>query len=161
MNTRCKRPTPGFTIIELLVVVVLAIILGSLVALTYSGVRAKDRNTGRQNSVDSLQSKLEEYYAQNSAYPTLAQLNTPSWRTQNLRTLSKNALHDPRWNASNKTCTESGQPVAATQPAANCYSYQVTAADGSACDNLKAMCAHYTLTTLLEGGDRYVKTSLN
>jgi type IV pilus assembly protein PilA len=160
-----KRTVPsrtfGFTVIELLVAIVLLVILGSLVALTYSGVQAKNRNSSRQTDIDKLQGQLEAYYAENSKYPSLADLNTPTWRSQKLKDLSARALQDPRWGTSIKNCTTDGKAVAANTPAANCYSYQVTAANGDACDNVKTDCAHYTLTALLEGGDKYVRSSLN
>ena len=59
-----KPVSSGFTIIELLVVLVILCILGSLVALTYSGVQAKNRNAERQMEVDTLKGQLESYYAQ-------------------------------------------------------------------------------------------------
>jgi prepilin-type N-terminal cleavage/methylation domain-containing protein len=161
MKASSSRRTSGFTVIELLVVIVLVVILGSLVALTYSGVRAKNRNASRQTTVDALQGQLEAFYAENSKYPTLADLNNATWRSQQLKNLPSDALQDPRWNKDAKSCTTDGKPVATTTPAANCYSYQVTAANGDACDNVKTDCAHYTLTALLEGGDKYVKSSLN
>ncbi len=150
----------GFTVIELMVVVVILVILGTLVALTYSGVQAKDRNGTRQTTVQKLQGQLETYYAQTTKYPTLAQLNSAAWRQQNTK-LAADGLRDPRWNASNKNCTSANQATAASQPATNCYSYQVTSADGSACNNTTVDCAHYTLTAKLEGGDNFVKSSLN
>ncbi len=145
-----------------MVVVVVVVILGALVALTYSGVQAKNRNGDRQTAIDTLQSQLETYYyAENTKYPTLAQLNDAAWRAKNLPKLAANGLQDPRWSAKVTACTTGGKAVAAATPAANCYSYQVTAANGDACDNVKVDCVHYTLTAFLEGGDKYVKSSLN
>ncbi len=151
----------GFTIIELTVVVVILIILSTLVALTYSGVRSKNRNSQRQQDINALQGQLEAYYAQTDKYPTFANLNDAAWRTANLKNLSATALKDPGWKKSSKDCTSGDTAVAVNQPKTNCYSYQVTASDGSACDNAKIPCAHYTLTAILEGGDKYVKSSLN
>ncbi len=160
-NSKTRGKSLGFTIIELLVVIVLALILASLVALTYSGVQAKNRNVARQDAIDTLQGQLEAFYAENSQYPALANLNDPAWRTANLKKLSAGAVKDPHWSKSTTGCMANGQPTTSAKPIANCYSYQVTAADGSACDNLKAACGHYTLTATLEGGEKYVKSSLN
>ncbi|HKU18967.1 MAG TPA: hypothetical protein VJP80_06910 [Candidatus Saccharimonadales bacterium] len=161
MKQTAPSQSVGFTIIELLVAVVLLVILGSLVALTYSGVQAKNRNSTRQTAIDTLQGQLEAYYAENSKYPSLAELNNPTWRSQKLKNLPTNGLQDPRWNVSIKNCTSGNKAIVATAPTANCYSYQVTAANGDACDDVTADCAHYTLTALLEGGDKYVRSSLN
>lgn len=151
----------GFTVIELMVVIVILLILGALVALTYSGVQAKNRNSARQDAINQIQAELETYYAQTNKYPTLANLNDASWRKQNAEKLTSGILRDPRWNNNATDCTANGNAVAASKPAINCFSYQVTASDGNACDNVKSDCGHYTLTAHLEGGEKYVKSSLN
>lgn len=160
MYTKCDA---GFTVIELLIIAIIVGILGTLVATTYHGVQAKNRNAERQSSIKELQSHLETYYAQqeNSHYPTFANLSDPKWRAKHLPNLPENALRDPQWTKDVKDCTVNGQPAPSAKPVAKCYSYQVTAADGSACDNNKVPCAQYTLTATFEGGDKYVKSSLN
>jgi type II secretory pathway pseudopilin PulG len=163
MNTPSSRTQQGFTIIELLIVVLLLIILGTIVALTYSGVQAKNRNGERQTTVNALQGQMEAYYAQYNKYPTLANLNDANWREKNTKNLAADVLQDPRWNKNIQQCTNTstGKAIAASQPADNCFSYQVTGSDAGACDNIKVDCAHYTLTAKLEGGQKYVKSSLN
>ena len=163
MNTRSSRSQQGFTIIELLIVVLLLLILGSIVILTYSGVQTKNRNSERQSTVDTIQGQMEAYYAQYNKYPTLANLNDPNWRAKNTKDMGEDALKDPRWKNTNKQCTNTAtsKAIAADQPTDNCYSYQVTGSDAGACDNNKVDCAHYTLTAKLEGGEKYVKSSLN
>lgn len=162
MNRRkLSSKQKGFTIIELMVVIVALIILSTLVAITYSGVRSKNRNSQREQDINSLQGQLEAYYAQTDKYPTLANLNDPKWRAANLKNLATNGLKDPKWNKKNKNCTADGAAVASSEPAENCYSYQVVASDGSPCDNANTPCAHYTLSANLEGGDKYAKSSLN
>ncbi len=161
MNKTRFSKYSGFTIIELLVVIVIVCILTALVGLTYSGIQAKNRNTQRQTTIDVLKGQLETYYAGTNVYPTSAQLNNATWRTQNLKHLPPDALQDPRWTSKNTDCTMSGKAITSSKPTNDCYSYQVTATDGSACDNDKTPCAHYTLTAWLEGGEKYVKSSLN
>lgn len=155
------RREQGFTLIELLVVSVIVGILATLVAMTYSGVQAKNRNSNRQADIDLVQGKLEAYYVEKSKYPSLTELNDAGWRAQNLKNFSNDILNDPQWNDKAKTCTGTdGQPAFAPAPAGKCYSYQVTAADGSACGATVA-CVQYSLTATFEGGEKYVKTSLN
>lgn len=159
MNIR--KHTSGFTIIELLVVVVIIGILSTLVITTYSGVQAKNRNGNRQVAIDNLQSQLETYYAQYSRYPTYDNLNDDAWRQANLKDFQSKSLEDPRWDSKNTACTTSGKAVIADEPSTDCYSYQPIGPDGTVCDNDKVMCAQYTLTAILEGGGKYVKGSLN
>ena len=151
----------GFTLIELLVVAIIVGILGTLVAMTYSGVQAKNRNAQRQASIDTLQSEMETYYADNNKYPSLAQLNDSSWRQKNLKNFDNGDVRDPRWNNKVAGCTANGQPDFAGTPTAKCYSYQATTADGSPCTDPAVSCTQYSLTAMLEGGEKYVKTSLN
>ncbi len=150
----------GFTIIELAVAGVLLFIVTALIILTASGIQAKNRNGDRLSDIDALRGQLEGYYAATDKYPTLANVNDPAWRAANMPRLTNGALDDPLWRQ-DSLCTNAGKPTLAAGPTANCYSYQVAASDGSACDNNAKLCVHYTLTTILEGGERYVKSSLN
>jgi general secretion pathway protein G len=167
MSTRQKRlvqlqnEQSGFTLIELIIVIIILGILLTVVATTYRGVQARNRNGQREAGITTLQGGLETYYAQTSTYPTLAELNSPSWVTKHLSETPASALQDPHWSSSVKSCTSRGHSIIIGHPAANCYSYQVISTDGSACNNVQTMCAHYTLTTKLEGGSKFVKSSLN
>lgn len=151
----------GFTLIELLVVGVIVGILATLVAMTYSGVQAKDRNAKRQANVNALQSQLETYYAEKTRYPSLTQINDPNWRQQNLKGTPTFTATDPQWNDKTTACSHNKQVVFASDPAAKCYSYKATTTDGSACTDANVACTQYTLTASLEGGEKYTKTSLN
>jgi prepilin-type N-terminal cleavage/methylation domain-containing protein len=158
---KLSRTQAGFTLIELLVVMIIVGILGTLVAMTYSGVQTQDRNKERQRDINALKSQLETYYAQHSQYPTLANLNDAIWRKANFKDLPEDRLVDPRWNDKTMGCVSGGKSITVDTPTKNCYAYQVRATDGAVCDNAGAVCAQYTLTASFEGGDRYVKSSLN
>jgi prepilin-type N-terminal cleavage/methylation domain-containing protein len=164
---RQKRYTPlqtverGFTMIELVIVVIILGVLLTVVATTYRGVQARNRNNQREANITTLQGSLEEYYAETSLYPTLANLNSSTWVSAHLRDTPISILQDPHWSTSAKECTVAGHSVLISSPAPNCYSYQPVTSDGSACNNVGELCAHYTLTAELEGGGRYTKSSLN
>jgi prepilin-type N-terminal cleavage/methylation domain-containing protein len=151
----------GFTLIELLIVSIVVGVLATLVAMTYSGVQAKNRNNTRQTNIQKLQSELETFYAQQSQYPSLAQLNDAAWRMKNMKELGANIVSDPSWKSTVSACTVAGQPALTVEPTEKCYSYQATATDGSLCIDEKIACGQYTLTAVLEGGEKYVKSSLN
>jgi Tfp pilus assembly protein PilE len=161
MKLHTRDDARGVTIIELLVMLVIVCFLGLFVALAYSGVQAKNRNVERQDDIDKLKSQLESYYAEANSYPTLANLNSPAWRAVHLPHVSQALITDPSWKSSTPGCTGGGHATAAGKPATDCYSYQVTGSDGNACDNVSVACAHYTITANLEGGEKYVKSSLN
>ncbi len=60
----------GFTIVELLIVIVVIGILAALVIIQFTNIQARARDTERKSDMRSIQSKLAEYYALNGRYPT-------------------------------------------------------------------------------------------
>lgn len=149
-----KNRQSGFTIVELLIVIVVIGILAGLVVTTFTGIQQKARNTERQTDIKAIHGQVEAYYAQNGKYPTRANLNDSTWRSTNMKGLDKEALRDPKDATANYT-------LAAT-PAASIYAYAVFASDGTtACDNTTTDCAVYTLTTTNEGGGTFAKSNLN
>jgi general secretion pathway protein G len=148
-----KRKQAGFTIVELLIVIIVIGILATLVITTFTGIQQKARNTKRQTDINAIQGQVEAYYASNGKYPTLADLNDATWRSTNMKGLDPNALQDPKGSA---------QTLVAA-PVANSYAYAVTVDGTTACDNLAPAtdCLKYVLTATNEGGGTYVKNSLN
>jgi general secretion pathway protein G len=139
----------GFTIIELLIVIIVIGILATLVITTFSGIQRNARNRTREADLNALHSQLEYYYGQNGRYPTLANVNDATWRSSNLQGLDSAALQDPQGSA---------QTLVAA-PAAGSYAYDITPDN---CDNAgTADCTSYILTATLEGEANFVKNSLN
>ena len=62
----------GFTIVELLIVVVVIGILASIVTVAYSGITQSARDSKRQADMKSIESALELYHIDNGGYPTCA-----------------------------------------------------------------------------------------
>ena len=60
----------GFTVIELLIVIVVIGILAAIVISTYSGIQVKERNSKRQTDIVAIQTQLEAFYSQNGYYPS-------------------------------------------------------------------------------------------
>ena len=158
-----KTRQAGFTIVELLIVIVVIGILAALVIVTFSGIQQKARNTERQTDIKAIHGHLESFYAQNgSGYPILADVNTASWRDTNFKGLDEAALCDP-------SATESTGCALVAAPAAGAYAYQTWATDGTtACTGTAGnndTCAKYTLTTTgegdINGSPTYAKESLN
>ncbi|HUA13168.1 MAG TPA: type II secretion system protein [Candidatus Sulfotelmatobacter sp.] len=151
----------GFTIVELLIVLVVIGILTLLVVSTYSGIQAKSRNTTRQHRLENLQSQIEAFYSQNGYYPNLTDLNSPSWRTTNMKNLNQVNLVDPSSN-----CDPSKQSCLGGSPSGipKQFQYYATQSDGVTSCNGKLNggadqnCAQYTLTATYEGtvnGSKY------
>lgn len=138
-----KNKNRGFTIVELLIVIVVIGILALLVITTYSGIQAKARNSKRQTDVASLQTQLEAFFSQNGYYPSLTDMNDSTWRAANMKSLDTNALIDP------SNPTQSTTLVAS--PAAKSYAYAVKDSSGNSCETTDTNCAQYTLTATYEG----------
>jgi prepilin-type N-terminal cleavage/methylation domain-containing protein len=138
-----KKSNKGFTIVELLIVIVVIGILALLVITTYSGIQAKARNAKRTSDLKSLQTHIEAFFSQNGYYPSRANMNDGTWLSTNMKSLDQNALSDPS-SPSSKTL--------ASAPAAKVYSYQPTQSDGTtSCESDDTTCAKYTLTATYEG----------
>ncbi len=60
----------GFTLIELLVVIAIIGILASIISVSLTSARAKGRDAKRVADIRTIQLSLEEYYNDNSFYPT-------------------------------------------------------------------------------------------
>lgn len=143
-----KQQQSGFTIVELLIVIVVIGILAGLVLNTFNGIQARARDTERRTDVNAIHAQVEAYHADNGFYPTTANIASTSWVGTNLPGLDAEAQVDP---------TSGG------------YAY---AAAPSGCDNSTTNCATYTLSADLEDDGRgasdsdsdtadYQKNSLN
>lgn len=169
--TKPKLNNKGFTIVELLIVIVVIGILALLVITTYSGIQAKARNSKRQTDIQAIQTQLEAFFSQNGYYPSLGDLNTgtdantdanSTWVASNMKSLDQTALVDP----SNPHSSRHLSANATTGKAAKEYSYEVTKSDGtSSCEAQDTDCAKYTLTANYEGtvngSDHYSKSNLD
>lgn len=150
-----KRKQSGFTIVELLIVIVVIGILAAIVITTFTGVQKKGRDADRKSDINAIYSQVEVYFAQEGKYPSLNQMNnsatapsTATWRADNLKGLSDDALTDPKGSSATLVATA----------AANSYAYAATPAN---CDNATTDCTGFTLTATLEGGGTFAKTGSN
>lgn len=64
-----RKKERGFTIVELLIVIVVIGILAGITIVAYSGITAKANATKAQTNAAALQKVLEAYNADNASYP--------------------------------------------------------------------------------------------
>lgn len=144
----------GFTIVELLIVIVVIGILALLVITTYSGIQAKARNSKRQTDIQAIQTQLEAFFSQNGYYPSWGDMtqganatgNDPAtWVASNMKSLDQDALTDPS--------NPNGSRYLQKTPTAKFYSYEVSTSGspGTSCESDHTTCAQYTLTAEYEG----------
>ena len=61
--------TQGFTIVELLIVIVVIAILAAITIVAFNGVQARARDSERRSDFSHLQKAIEMYMADNGEYP--------------------------------------------------------------------------------------------
>ena len=142
-----KQKSKGFTIVELLIVIVVIAILATLVIVTFTGIQQKARDSKRETDIDALDSHLEAYYADNGYYPTIAALQDSTWVANNMKGLDPSALKDPKGSSITGNAPATGTYV---------YSYQATGCSGTAETD---QCTAFTLTSELEAGGTFAKSS--
>lgn len=162
-----KQKQSGFTIVELLIVIVIIGILAGLVITTFVGIQQRARNSERQTDINSVSSQLEGYFAKNSGYPTLDNLNDADWREANEIKMgdSDKALADPS-NADQAalvgTVASGSYAYVPSGTAANCVS--PTDEDGESVGAANP-CNKYVLTATYEDSkdphETYIKNSAN
>jgi len=69
-----RHSSPGFTLLELLVVISIIGLLSSFLVASLSQARAKARDTRRKAELRSMQTALELYFNDNNGYPV-----APGW----------------------------------------------------------------------------------
>ena len=146
-----KTKQQGFTIVELLIVIVVIGILAALVITTFTGIQQKARDTERTTDIKAIHGQVEAYYAQKGYYPSLTDINGAAWRTANMKGLDQEALKDPKGAAY----------TLAAAPSATAYGYAVANSAGTSCEADSTTCSTYTLTANLEAGGTFAKTALN
>ncbi len=158
--TSINKKQKGFTVIELLIVIIAVGILGAIVISTYSGIKVKENNSTRQSDIKDIQTQLEAFYSQNGYYPSLNDINNPAWRLKNMPNLKTSDLIDP--TAKDRSPADA---KLAPLPAPGVFAYQVTDSNGNSCESTVTSCAKYTLTATFQGKVNgqatYVKKNLD
>ena len=149
----------GFTLVELLIVIIIIGILATLVIVTFTGVQAKARDSKRQTDINAIDSHVEAFYAQYGFYPSLADLQSATFLSTFMKGFDPAALTDPK-----------GGAIAATA-AANAYGYTASGSDSAGtCSNTTATtitsgvpqdngCSKMVITADLESGGTFSKQS--
>lgn len=146
-----KSSESGFSLIEILIIVIAVGVLIGIVANTFAGIQARSRNTQRTATVRILQEHVESFFAHNMYYPSLADMNNPNWLKANMKGVNTNMYKDPSWTAKNTKCSVDGHPILISKAQPGCLGYNPTN-NGASCEALDTTCDNYTLTASLEQG---------
>lgn len=72
----------GFTIVELLIVIVVIGILAAIVIVAFNGVQSRARDSERATEIKNIQKKLEIYFTEKGYYPNSSQMMNATFRTE-------------------------------------------------------------------------------
>jgi prepilin-type N-terminal cleavage/methylation domain-containing protein len=115
-----KRRSAGFTIVELLIVIVVIAVLASIVIVAYNGMQARAKDAERTSDIQAIAKKLELFYVDNGYYPPFSNsgtgLSISSWRQANLSGFPDSALTPPG--------VSSVSLVASDNPSSSQYGYR-------------------------------------
>lgn len=77
------RTNRGFTIVELLIVILVIGILAAITLAAFNGVQRKARDSDRKTDISAIKKALELYYVDNGTYPSSTGSTTinASWTT--------------------------------------------------------------------------------
>lgn len=78
-----KQQQHGFTLVELLIVIVVVAILAAISVVAYNGIQERARDSQRANDIKAIAQALEMYYLDNGRYPNGVGSNiiNNSWST--------------------------------------------------------------------------------
>jgi len=93
----------GFTIVELLVVIVVIGILVGITIVSYGAIQQRARDSERSSDVTQLKIALEKYHADNGQYPAVCTVDNAacviSLLSGPLAPYLSNIPHDPKYSA--------------------------------------------------------------
>ncbi len=70
----------GFTIVELLIVIVIIAVLATVTVVAYNGMQSRAQFTRLSSELGLINKALALYHAENGAYPVTGTFGAPGWR---------------------------------------------------------------------------------
>lgn len=147
MGVVLKNKSQGFTIIELMVVIVVIGILATIITISYDGIQRDVRDSERSSDIEIIKSALETYYNQKGSYPVSNASSISS--TIGELNLTPESVRAPGVNnaATPSLITNGSYPPA---PNVSEYVYQSftssTASSANLCTTTSTPCTSYELS---------------
>lgn len=143
----------GFTLVEILVVVVIITVLATIGTLTYGGFQSQSRDSKRAANANVIADSLERYYEKNGEYPSIADVtSTNTAQVQSLLNISDtSALLMP--NAPANTTNSIKSPAESVSPVIIAYDAKTANSANDTCQQAGGGCDSFTLRWKEESGD--------
>lgn len=113
-----RKAQTGFTIVELLIVIVVIGILAAITIVAYNGIQIRAKNAQTQSAMNSLARKIEIYNAREGSYPSTGGL-TVSRTDDNCPSGSSQV----DWVPGVDDLPQSSQPYSGVGGSTGCYIY--------------------------------------
>lgn len=131
MSQRCyyddmkRRWTAGFTIIEVLIVIVVIGIIASISFVSYNGVQTRSRQAKIETDLTAVQKLIESYKARTGNYPITAASLNPNWSATTANTDANCSMGTRKadWVPDIPTALPQSQATTAISGNPGCYIY--------------------------------------
>lgn len=102
-NIKTMRKDRGFTIVELLIVIVIIAILAAITIVAYNGIQARANAGAAQQAANTLMKKVEAYNAIKSTYPSSTTTFVSDMATDTTTTLTGTGITIGNTGTASKT----------------------------------------------------------
>ena len=65
-----RKPQAGFTLVELLIVIVVIAILAAITLVAYNGIQDRANDTTVKSDLSSMSRQVQAFHAENGSWPT-------------------------------------------------------------------------------------------
>lgn len=143
----------GFTLVELLIVIVVMAILSSIATFSFLSIQRNARDSERANKLVIVVEALEKYYDKNGQYPTVADMtynNNDGQLTQLLGMKNDEPLRMPK--AASSVHNSFGTGTATADKPVYSGGADTTSLCTSTYTNSNGLCTSYVITWVSEAG---------
>jgi prepilin-type N-terminal cleavage/methylation domain-containing protein len=149
----------GFTIVELLIVIVVIAILAAITIVAYNGIQTRARTAEKVSDVSAVMKQLELFYADNGYYPRIDRLspaNIDATRATMFNNVSKDIFIAPGSTQPKSSYIGYVGGILPEQ-----YTYKSFTSSGAQCDNAsntpdESVCVRYTIWYLVDSSSTAV-----
>jgi len=148
-----KKTINGFTIVELLIVIVVIAILAAISVIAYNGIQSRARDNDRINDMNVIKKSLALFYIDNGYYPARPEFFDANFRRNTLK-IPDSAVTPPGTSNTIGYCWSS-------TPSSYCYVGTAPSGGSFDCGTSGEQCVGYRVSYRLESDPNTMITMSN